>query len=150
MIEMLVEKIKFLLEENNLSVQALEKKAGLKANAVYNLISGNIKKPKLQTVQSLSQALSCSFEDLVDDRVELDKLTFTRRSTLSIDDKKSLGKIISLIAISLDNHEGHVSLGAVYRLVDELYFSKTCIKDGKLDIKHVMDRVSLLLASSEN
>ena len=60
------EKIRYRLEEQNLSVLGLEKKAGLKVHAVQNILSGHSKKPNIDTLLSIANGLGCSLSDLID------------------------------------------------------------------------------------
>jgi transcriptional regulator with XRE-family HTH domain len=60
------EKIRDKIEEKNLSVMGLEKKAGLKLHAVQNILSGQTKKPNINTLVAVANALGCSLSDLVD------------------------------------------------------------------------------------
>lgn len=57
--------IKRLIDEQRLSVMGLEKKAGLKTNAVRNILSGHTKKPSAETVLAISKALGCSISQII-------------------------------------------------------------------------------------
>lgn len=59
-------KIKKKISEQDSSVHALEKKAGLKPSAIQNIIYGRSKNPSITLIQAISQALDCNIEDLVD------------------------------------------------------------------------------------
>lgn len=74
-------KIKDLINKNNLSVQGLEKKAGLKINAVRNILSGQSKNPQAKTLLAVSKALDCSISDLLEEDLPFKK------------DKKSVDEI---------------------------------------------------------
>lgn len=63
----LASNIKRLLDESRLSVMGLEKKAGLKTNAVRNILSGHTKKPSAETVLAISRALGCSLSQIIED-----------------------------------------------------------------------------------
>tara|TARA_A100000171_G_scaffold48132_1_gene55129 strand:+ start:1239 stop:1673 length:435 start_codon:yes stop_codon:yes gene_type:complete len=60
-------KLKDLIEKNALSVQGLERKAGLKIHAVRNILTGQTKKPSAETLLAVSKALDCSISDLLDE-----------------------------------------------------------------------------------
>jgi transcriptional regulator with XRE-family HTH domain len=62
-------KIRSLIEEKNLSVQGLEKKSGLKLNAVRNILIGHSKKPSAETLLAISRALGCSIGELLDEEI---------------------------------------------------------------------------------
>lgn len=64
-------KLKGLIEENSLSVQGLEKKAGLKIHAVRNILTGQTKKPSAETLLAVSKALNCSIGELLDEETPM-------------------------------------------------------------------------------
>jgi transcriptional regulator with XRE-family HTH domain len=53
------------IEANNFSVNALEKKAGLKRSAVRNILQGFSKKPSAAVLLSIAEALDCTVDDLL-------------------------------------------------------------------------------------
>lgn len=63
-------KIKRLIDEQNISVFGLEKKAGLKMNAVRHILSGQTKRPSAETILAISRALGCSIGQLIGDEKE--------------------------------------------------------------------------------
>jgi len=63
----LAHKIKGLIDSKDLSVQGLEKKAGLKINAVRNILTGHSKKPSAETLLAVAKALDCSISDLLEE-----------------------------------------------------------------------------------
>ena len=65
MIDNLKKNIKRLLADQSLSANALEKRAGLKASAVQNILHGRSKKPSIDVIASIAKELNCSVEDLM-------------------------------------------------------------------------------------
>jgi transcriptional regulator with XRE-family HTH domain len=65
MITHLQKQIKARIEAKNLSINALEKKAGLKRSAARNIIQGLSKKPSAEVLKSLAQVLECTVDDLL-------------------------------------------------------------------------------------
>ena len=49
----------------DLSIQALERKAGLKSSAVRNILNGTSKNPSVHTLRAIADALDCSILDLL-------------------------------------------------------------------------------------
>ena len=66
----LANKIKTIIDENHLSVLGLEKKAGLKTNAIRSILTGHSKKPSAETLLAISRALGCSIGELLDEDSE--------------------------------------------------------------------------------
>ncbi len=58
------------LNETHLSVNALERKAGLKTNAVHNILSGASKNPKIETLQAIAAAFECSVKELIEGKAD--------------------------------------------------------------------------------
>ena len=60
-------KIRELIEKNNLSVQGLEKRAGLKLNVVRNILVGKSKKPSAELLLSIARVFKCSISELLEE-----------------------------------------------------------------------------------
>lgn len=58
------------LEATGLSVVGLERKAGLKTNAVRNILRGQSKKPTAETLQALANVMKCTVADLLGVKME--------------------------------------------------------------------------------
>lgn len=63
----IVENLKRIMDQKNISINSLEKKDGVKASAVQNIIYGRSKSPGVDTLISIAQALECSVYDLIGD-----------------------------------------------------------------------------------
>ncbi len=61
----LVQQIEARMKVQNISVMALENKAGLKAHAVRNILTGKSKRPSALHVQAIAEALRCTVKDLL-------------------------------------------------------------------------------------
>ncbi len=53
------------MRAQNLSIPALERKAGLSVHAVRNILKGRIKNPRARSLQAIADALECSILDLI-------------------------------------------------------------------------------------
>ena len=62
--ETLRERLLQKIEKKNLSVLALERKAGLKSHAIRNIIAGRSKKPHTVILEAAVKVLGCSIEEL--------------------------------------------------------------------------------------
>tara|TARA_B100000614_G_C14183550_1_gene342376 strand:- start:67 stop:504 length:438 start_codon:yes stop_codon:yes gene_type:complete len=78
----LVQNLRKFIQKENISVNALEKKAGLKQSAIQNILQGKSKRPGAEMLASISQALNCSVEDLLKNS---EKLLSQRPSQLKIE-----------------------------------------------------------------
>lgn len=61
----LKEKIIERMEDKNLSIAELERRAGLSIHSVRNILKGRIKKPSAHSLQAIAEALECSIMDLM-------------------------------------------------------------------------------------
>ena len=59
-------RLKNKLAASGISVNALEKQAGLKRSAVQNIIHGKSKKPSADIIMAITKVLGCSLNDLID------------------------------------------------------------------------------------
>lgn len=57
--------IKERITQEGLTVYSLEKRAGLKPNAVHNILSGRSKKPSINIIQAIAKTLNCTVSDLI-------------------------------------------------------------------------------------
>lgn len=55
------------MQEKNLTINALEKRANLKESTVRNIIKGKSKNPRVETLDSIAHVLGCSIVDLMHD-----------------------------------------------------------------------------------
>ncbi|MBY0281533.1 MAG: helix-turn-helix transcriptional regulator [Alphaproteobacteria bacterium] len=59
-------KLKEIMEEKNITANALEKRSGVKVSSVQNIIYGRSKNPGIDTVKAIAKALGCTLYDLLD------------------------------------------------------------------------------------
>ena len=132
--EALVLKIKGLIEDNNLSVQGLEKKAGLKINAVRNILTGHSKKPSAETLLAVSKALNCSISDLLGEveqersrNQHVDKLVFANHDLLS----ETVKYVIHEFKINKEDVTTH----ELINLTREIYKYSSENNENQIDLK---------------
>ena len=63
------------MDEKGLSAFALERIAGLKTTAVYNILNDKSKNPKFDTLVRIAKALDCSVYDLTNAHIGTSSLT---------------------------------------------------------------------------
>lgn len=64
----LQKKLQTFIRDNNMTIGELERKAGLRLNAVRNIINGLSKKPSAETLQAVADTFNCSVKDLLGDK----------------------------------------------------------------------------------
>ena len=114
-------KIRSLIEEKNLSVQGLEKKSGLKLNAVRNILIGHSKKPSAETLLAISRALGCTIGELLDEESSSNNRE-SARIDLLFENKELLHDVIDCILeymtsknIPIKNKEFYESIEKIYQ-----------------------------------
>ena len=125
------------LDEKNLTVNALEKMAGLKRSAARNILDGYSKKPSAETLKSIADVLGCSVEDLmVPEDAKLtsmpvqsnvaSKITHPWNEKLYIDSIKAISKKLADKKLDLKFEQ-------VIQLAGEVYKYSLAKKNEKID-----------------
>lgn len=113
-------KIRSFLNENNMSMTALERKAGLKINVVRNIITGQSKNPRTPTLYKLSEAMSCPLNDLLPDGAP--GYISNSNSEAQITHPELLVDSMRAITTVMTDRSVNLTLGQVKSLLDEVYF----------------------------
>ncbi len=125
-------KIKGLIEENNLSVQGLEKKAGLKINAVRNILTGHSKKPSAETLLAVAKALNCSISDLLGE-VSQDQNISSNIEKVVFKNHDLLSEIAVYIISEFKKSKEVVAALDLINLTQEIYKYSSENNDNQLD-----------------
>ncbi|NCP62708.1 MAG: helix-turn-helix transcriptional regulator [Alphaproteobacteria bacterium] len=116
MSDILLKNIQSHINYKSLSVSAVERMAGLKKNAVYNILKGISKKPSLETIQAISVALDCSINDLIEDK----GVDISHASAI-LEDPSFFIESAKMITIILKESGKKVSLDIFCSMAQELY-----------------------------
>lgn|SRR5690606_5393374 len=133
-----------IIKEKNLSVSAFERMAGLKKNAVTNIINGHTKNPSAKTLQSIADLVGCSVKDLLQNN-EINSYTSLQRSTVSsptsevkvtyLEDIDLFNEISSYFTQCLKNKESKVDINNFLQSIVETYSFCYFKNDKKFDIR---------------
>jgi len=98
----------------DMSIHNLEKKAGLKAGVVQNIIYGRSKNPSINTIKLIAEALNCSIESLINtaDTTE-NKVNQSSKSLQLSQSEKSLKE-------NWNQEQYLLCLNTVYQILQEL------------------------------
>lgn len=126
-------RIKRKISEQDSSVHAIEKRAGLKPSAIQNIIYGRSKNPSISLIKAIAQALDCNIEDLVDSG-ELDhsretRNTFSKLSKVDSSPQKDTKawnqdlylKCFNLVNSITSQHQINMGKNKILDIVDEIY-----------------------------
>lgn len=116
----LQQQIQARLESKDLTIHALEKKAGLKRSAARNILRGFSKKPSAEALTAIAKALDCSIDDLVGP------------------ESYSLASVAKATSPLKGNHQWNEKL-----YLDATKLVSKCLVDKKIDLK--FEQVMLLV-----
>jgi len=116
--------IKKQLSALNLSVSELERRAGLKQSALYNILSDRSKNPSVEIVNAIAKELNCTIEELLGEEVHSHITERTSEEETADDypwNAKLYIKAIQTIQTILEQKNIHLSKKQVLACVDEVY-----------------------------
>lgn len=134
MTQALAGKIRGLIQANKLSVQGLEKKAGLKINAVRNILTGHSKKPSAETLLAVAKALNCSISDLLGEDGP-DEQRGTSNKNMVFSHHKLLSDIMTHVIAEFEMNHEEVKTGDLISLSQEIYKYSCENNENQLDLK---------------
>ena len=126
-------KIKKKINEQDSSVHAVEKRAGLKPSAIQNIIYGRSKNPSITLIQAIAQALDCNIEDLVDGRdfdhshvlndtsPTLPKVSRASQKETKVWDQTLYMKCFNIVNSIINQHKINMDKNKILDIVDEIY-----------------------------
>lgn len=118
--------IKTRMHAKALSIAALEREAGLKVNAVRNILSGQSKKPSAETLQAVANVLECSVRDLLEKDISNISLTphVTKNSEEALHEwiPKLFDDCVQVVQGVIDSKKYIPSAEEMFFLVKEVYF----------------------------
>lgn len=138
----LVSQINEKMNKEGFSAYSLERSAGLKANAVHNIISGRSKNPSINILQSIAKALNCSVSDLIGEEVvnstsapPQEKIITSSTISNTIENKELYIECLIYFCTLLRKHKCWLGKEKVWSCIDELYLYSLKTNKKKVD-KH--------------
>lgn len=137
--------LKKRLQDNGLSANALEKRAGLKPSAVQNILQGKSKHPTAVLLQAISKELNCSVSDLLDqNQSEKQEKPIEKVNWNS----KLYVEAIQLVEDLLSKEKIEVTKEVVLKYADEIY--RYSLKEGNLDHRFAQWLIEQYLLPNQN
>ena len=124
-------KIREKIEEQHLSVQAFERKAGLKIHAVHNILSGKSTKPSIDVLIAVAKTLGCTVNDLVSEEDE--KLPQQKKKLVKYTNLKLMAQTLSYLATEFENVEKGLDVSDIDNAIQEIYAFCEKNKGGAFD-----------------
>lgn len=130
------------LEEKNMSINALERVAGLKTNAIHNILKGASRNPKKETLQAIATTFECSVKDLLEGDTEEDSSSSIDQKTSSLDagpiwDPNLYIRIIETLSPILEDKTVCPSTKKIHSIIWEIYLYSIAHEDRKVDHRFV-------------
>lgn len=144
----LQKKIKSYMEAKSISATSLEREAGLKTNAVRNILRGSSKKPTGVTLQAIAHVMGCTVEELLGNQGERHKprLKPSSEKPLSLDCPEILNNSLQSILKIIKNNNYSLTVPQALFVLEEVYAYSIEKKPPKIDedfvewyIKKVID-----------
>ncbi len=111
----LQDNIRQYMQDKGLGVAELERKSGLKPNAVRNILSGHSKRPSAQMLLSISRVFGCSIVDVLGEP-EADSLLLVSDNAFYVNITGAISRIIE------DNYsDKRVSFYDMAEFIKEIY-----------------------------
>jgi transcriptional regulator with XRE-family HTH domain len=135
---MISEEIDKRCKEKNLSITALEQKAGLSINSVRNILNGRIKKPSVSSISAIANALGCSLLDLINgsDSKDLEPKMGNEKHII-IEDFNLMEDCCEAVINLLKKREELISLSDCFNLISIVYSYTRDDKSRNVDHKFV-------------
>ena len=88
---------------NYSTVSELERNAGVKTNAIRNILNGTSKNPGIHTLKSLAKTLRCSVSELIDDSADIgSSIALKEESVVNVHLYKSVINCVLSLCDELD------------------------------------------------
>ncbi|MBP9692774.1 MAG: helix-turn-helix transcriptional regulator [Alphaproteobacteria bacterium] len=135
----LKEKIIEKINERNLSISKLERKAGLTIHSLRNLLKGNIKNPRVDILSATAKALECSVLDFIipssfSTRFEQKKYILNKKKN-TLDHPDFMIACSNVVTSLLKEKALILSLDDYFDTITTLYFYSLTIDPRTPDIK---------------
>jgi transcriptional regulator with XRE-family HTH domain len=120
-------KLKTYLQDQNLSVAELERRAGLKTSAVKNILSGQSKKPSGEMLLSISRVFGCTITDLLGEPEETSPSLVSSKvnecMSQNVADLQFFSKATNIVSDLIEHNykEKTITLGNLVNIIWEVY-----------------------------
>ena len=108
--------LEHLIKENNTDAYSIEKKAGLKKNNLYHILTGQSKKPSAELLQSLAETLGVSVGDLLKKDLQVHSILKLNNGNL-----KLMSDVTNSVTQELININLQVSISELFDIFKEVF-----------------------------
>lgn len=122
-------KIRDLLEEQQMSISAFEKKAGLKSQAVHNIVSGKINNPSFDVMIAISKAIGCSLDELSGEGEK----SYSKAPPTFYTNSKLFAEVLAFMANEIHEKSLKIDQKSFLQCVNEIYEFCQSDRHGEMD-----------------
>ena len=121
----LAKQISTRMRAKNLTLQALEREAGLRPHAVQNILRGRSKKPSAEILQAVADVFGCTVKDLLhhQENSHEEELTQSKRELLSqkYEYPDLFLETVKFVNAALKEKENELSIEQFISCIEEIY-----------------------------
>ena len=137
-----MKQIKFKLKEhfdnNEINLSSFENKAGLKRNAIHNILYDKSKNPTIENVVKIAEALDCSIDELLGRDEYFKKYIKNHRSEIEYN-AKLFNEILETVNKYIESNKiSNPSVGDVLHSIEEIYEYSISTTKSALDDKFAL------------
>lgn len=135
--EVIKKQILARLQEKNLNISNLEKKAGLPKNSVRNIMLGTSNNPGIVSLEAIAKVLECSIDELIGKVYKADTEVKAKSNIEHKWVRKLFYDILDHIANYIEKMDHTLSMEKILFLIKESYTYSLERNKGQLDKKFV-------------
>lgn len=133
----LAKQISVRLKAKNLSVNMLEKEAGLKARTVQNILRGKSKRPSAELLQAIADVLDCTIKDLLEDLEHFQEDTSSKTENEILAGKyehpELLEKIVKIINDKIKERGNSLTNQQIFICIEQVYINSFQKEPAEID-----------------
>lgn len=118
MIDNLKLNIRQVMSRRNVSAYALEKRAGLKASAIQNILQGRSKRPGIDVVYAISKELDCKVDDLISPSLK-EEGNLANASSEDVWGVKMVESVVKVLLPELRKFHQEIDKATLFLLLEE-------------------------------
>ena len=114
-----ISKLRSKIEQTGISVLSLEREAGLKRNAIHNILQGKSKRPYSKTIEAICRVLKCNQDELFSYYIE-DELPIKFQSDGNVN-KDLFINCADTLRNTIDIYKKNVTYTEYHKLINDAY-----------------------------
>lgn len=131
----LQQQIRERMLDKNLSVAALERKAGLRMSAVRNILRGQSKRPSAENLRAIAKTLECSITDLIGPDPEAAAPPEPKGSSIRFTEPQLLLDSSKIIVEILSSKDHSLTVENVLDLIGQVYLYSAQNQESEIDTR---------------